>query len=593
MIFEIPENKYQEANTYQKRDCYSELDDYINNDSTKVCTIYGLRRTGKKTMMFQAMKEVGLENIGYILCENNDEYSQLCMKLNEFINQKKKVVFIDEITKISDFMTSSASLADYYSGKGTKIVITGTDSLGLNIVACGELFDRTEKIHTTYISFGEFSRLLGKTDIDEYIQYAGVLSHESKDEDRIFFNRENASRYIDSAISSNITNTFFKDKLPSSFIHKYDKLIGLHNRNVLIPIITAIVEMYSGVITKDSIDEYFKQKSYSSKYISSAMQMLSKHNIFIEKNRFNEDIEGQIVYALNSRRDINDTIDEDSISQIIDYLYDLELIMSIPLIYHNDNENAKRRGKEYVYKTDEYIYQAGMKYCQAKAVIDIIKTIDLSPKEKELLCQKIEEDVKGQILENSVDNDILHFINKEKYNIFKMIFKGEKDGEIDLVIQDKEEKLYYCFEIKNSSEICERQQEHISYKPYQDILDSNFGEKKYAVVLYRGRTIEVNSLDIIYINVEEFLLQLYYSNECNMDIIIEKCIENARSIDINLPLDKYPVDLKIEQKINEYVNKAKVALEGVSDSIFTRKEKIDKSSEQLSKQNIQYDDLGL
>jgi hypothetical protein len=42
--------------------------------------------------------------------------------------------------------------------------------------------------------------------------------------------RSTASHYIDTAISDNITNTFFNKNLPQEFIHRYDKLIGLHSQ---------------------------------------------------------------------------------------------------------------------------------------------------------------------------------------------------------------------------------------------------------------------------------------------------------------------------------------------------------------------------
>lgn len=90
MICETPIKKYNEANLYKKRDCYSQLEEYINNNNTNVCVLYGLRRTGKSTMMFQAMKDIGLDNSGYILCEDGDSYGKICQKLNEYITQEKK-----------------------------------------------------------------------------------------------------------------------------------------------------------------------------------------------------------------------------------------------------------------------------------------------------------------------------------------------------------------------------------------------------------------------------------------------------------------------------------------------------------------------
>ena len=521
MIFEIPSEKYKKANTYEKRDCFTQLIQYLKSDNTNVCSIYGLRRTGKSTMMYQAIEEVGLNRCGYILCEDKDTYGELCQNIEKYIEEGKAAIFIDEVTKISNFVTSSASLADYYAGKGSKIVITGTDSLGLSLATRGELYDRTDDIHTTYISYGEFVRLIKNTDIDDFIHFAGVLSHEENIKERPFFDRKTASHYIDTAISNNITNTFFNKKLPPSFIHRYDKLIGMHNRNTLIPVITAIVEMYSGVITKNTIDAYINQEKYSNADISSAIDLLAKNGVFLDRIEYSDNLDSQIVFAINSRQDIKGEINEEEVSQIKEYLSDLELLVKIPLIRHNAN-NPKR---EYTYETDEYIYQAGMKYCQAKAIIDVIKEsneLNLSPIEKETLCKKIEEDVKGQILEVTTFNDLQMLLDMGRYDVFKMQFVGDKDGEIDIVIYDKKEKSCFGFEIKHSSQKHEEQLKNLLHKPFQKVLESNFGKIKGLYVLYRGDTEHLDN-GVDYINVGSFLSNLYLIKEKSIENTINSC----------------------------------------------------------------------
>lgn len=84
MILTVPTKKYEEANACKKRDCYAQLMDYLHSSSTRVCALYGLRKTGKRTMMFQAMKEIGLEKSGYILCEEGDNYKDLCRVIAEY-----------------------------------------------------------------------------------------------------------------------------------------------------------------------------------------------------------------------------------------------------------------------------------------------------------------------------------------------------------------------------------------------------------------------------------------------------------------------------------------------------------------------------
>lgn len=525
MIFDISMEWYKIANALDKRDCYSDLSDYLQNDSTKVCILYGLRGTGIATMMFQAMAEAGLDNIGYILCEEGDNYQKLKQKLEEYKENGKKAVFIDEITKLSNFITSSASLADHYAGT-MKIVITGTDSLGLDLVAHGELYNRADKIHTTFVSYGEYSRLIKNADIDDFIHYAGVLSYEDKACDREFFNRKSASRYIDSVVSNNIANTFFKDYLPNNWIHRYDKFIGLHNRNRLVSAITAIVEMYSGVITKESIERYFKQEPYCNTDLSFVLKLLENHDTFIDRQIFTIDFQCQIAFALNERSGIDDLADDDTVFQIVQYLDNLDLITHIPIVRHNDDINAKKSGKEYQYETEEYICQPGIQYCQAKEIIDLIKNsndISLSPGERELICTKIENDVKGQILEIAVFTEILHFLNQERYDIFKMEFVGTQNGEFDLVIYDREKKEHYCFEIKYSDKINEQQQGHLLCEAFQEVMDRNYGARKASIVLYRGESNCSLESGIFYLNVEQFLNELYRNSYGEIEAVLQKC----------------------------------------------------------------------
>ena len=46
---------------YKKRDCYTSLKRFIDGDyDGKICILYGLRRTGKTTLLFQSISELPL-----------------------------------------------------------------------------------------------------------------------------------------------------------------------------------------------------------------------------------------------------------------------------------------------------------------------------------------------------------------------------------------------------------------------------------------------------------------------------------------------------------------------------------------------------
>ena len=74
-------------------------------------------------------------------------------------------------------------------------------------------YDRARMIHTTFIPYKEYSRLLNIDSIDEYIRYGGTLRAGELefgtviDDDASFRDDESTRKYIDTAISRKIFNT--------------------------------------------------------------------------------------------------------------------------------------------------------------------------------------------------------------------------------------------------------------------------------------------------------------------------------------------------------------------------------------------------
>ena len=132
---------------------------------------------------------------------------------------------------MDDFINTAATLSDIYSSLGMKIVLSGTDSLGFAFSSRDELFDRNIMIHTSYISFKEYSEVLGITEIDEYIEYGGTLKMENMDfsdsdydkEEVAFKDDESTRKYINTAISKNIANAILI--LCHFWIKRYSKIV--------------------------------------------------------------------------------------------------------------------------------------------------------------------------------------------------------------------------------------------------------------------------------------------------------------------------------------------------------------------------------
>lgn len=164
---------------WRRRDCFSQLTDYLYGPACdRVCLLYGLRRTGKTTLLRQAVLDMAPEDAArtaYVKATAADTMANLNRDMEQLRSLGFRYILLDEVTLIRDFIDSAALLSDVYAAQGMKIVLSGTDSLGFWFALHQELYDRARAIHTTFIPYREHSRLLGISGIDEYIRYGGTL----------------------------------------------------------------------------------------------------------------------------------------------------------------------------------------------------------------------------------------------------------------------------------------------------------------------------------------------------------------------------------------------------------------------------------
>ena len=97
----------------------SQLRDYLNapNDR-KVCCLYGLRRTGKTTMMLQEIERIGDYDKCLLLhCESGSSVMQIRKMIEAYPDSK--YIFVDEATKAQNFISTASVLSDNYAAEGT------------------------------------------------------------------------------------------------------------------------------------------------------------------------------------------------------------------------------------------------------------------------------------------------------------------------------------------------------------------------------------------------------------------------------------------------------------------------------------------
>lgn len=455
---------------YKKRECIRELRDYVFGSQTdKVFVIYGLRRTGKTTMIRQILTELPeteFRKAAFIQVRSRDTLEDIDEDLRLLETKGFKYVFIDEVTLMEDFIEGAALFSDIYASSGMKIVLSGTDSLGFAFSKEEQLYDRCIMMHTTFIPYREFEEVLGIKGIDEYIRYGGTmsLSGVNYNEDAIFASARSAEEYIDTAIAKNIQHSLKMYEYGGHF----RSLLDLYEKGELTNVINRVVENINHSFTRSVVERTFKS-----------------HDIAVTASNLLKDREEQSIQ-----------IEDYHMAQIEEYLTLLDLIMKIDL-----ESLPEVNRKESV----TVITQPGMRYAQANAIVSNLlldaKFSELSLVERQRILDRLLSEIRGRMMEDIVllETKIAHPEKK----VFKLQFAV---GEFDMVVFDPKELNCKIYEVKYSKEQVPEQSRHLKDEEKCAMTSHRYGEITGKYVIYRG---ESGSLEgIQYLNVEEYLKSL-------------------------------------------------------------------------------------
>ena len=487
---------------YGKRDCFSILQKFVTGSyDGKICILYGLRRTGKTTLLFQMLSELPIEKTAYIKVQTTDDMSRLTKDLKALFELGYRYVFIDEITLLSDFIDTAAVLSDVFSMMGMKIVVSGTDSLGFAMANRDELYDRSVTIHTSFIPFREYARLLNICSVDSYIEYGGTLKMENMSFDDpdaafdevAFRDDESTRKYIDTAISRNIQHTLKNDHYGEYF----NQLRELYEKGELTNVINRIVQHMNHRFVLRVVEDEFKSHDFGS-----AKELLL-HDLPAERATVLYDVnEKQILERLKAIIEVKEEsettvpITQEHIDKVKKYLLMLDLIVNCPERYES--------GKQ----TEHIVFsQPGMRYAIAKALVYSLMQdayfASISEADKAYITGKILDDVKGRMLEDIV---LLEVRKAAPSTMEAFKFKFDAGGEFDMVIYDKAGQNCRIYEIKHSTETNEKQTLHLRDAEKCQIIENRFGPISGKFVLYRGK--DKFAEGVQYLNVENFLCGL-------------------------------------------------------------------------------------
>lgn len=484
---------------FKKRICYKNLHEYIYGNSTdRVFILYGLRRTGKTTLIRQLIAEMSEEMLmqtAFMQINSTIDLAKLNIDLKQLSKMGYRYVFIDEVTLMNDFIDCAALFSDVYASSGMKIVLSGTDSLGFLFSEDNELYDRCFMTHTTFIPYAEFENVLGIKGIDEYIRYGGTMSLGGINYNQTgmtFATKESTAEYINSAIARNIQHSLKNYQNGEHFRN----LVELYDANELTSAINRIVEDINHRFTIEVLTKDFESSdlSLSAKNLLRDREQSNDVMYRVDKHEVTENLRKLLEIKNKSEQSVN--ITEAHKAEIKQYLDMLDLTVELETVsMTNLNKKEKRTA----------ISQPGMRYAQAEALIKTLMRDDvfrmLSLTERNYVTDRILSDVRGRMMEDIVLLETK--MAKPNCEVFKVVFAK---GEFDMVVFDPEKANCSIYEIKHSTKAVPEQYKHLADETKCEETEFRFGNITGKYVIYRGESHETNG--IRYVNVEEYLRNL-------------------------------------------------------------------------------------
>ncbi|MBQ5342695.1 MAG: AAA family ATPase [Oscillospiraceae bacterium] len=482
---------------YHRRECYSVLRDYIfGPQQDKVFVLYGLRRTGKTTMIRQIFADMNgemLKKTAFIQITAKNTLSDVNRDLRALERNGYRYVFLDEVTLMEDFIDGAAVLSDVFAASGMKIVLSGTDSLGFLFTEDQQLYDRCIMLHTTFIPYREFEQVLGIKGIDEYIRYGGTMSVGglNYNEDSPFASSANAREYVDTAIAHNIQHSLRCYQQSGHF----RKLQELYKKDELTSAINRVVEDQTHRFTVEVLTRDFSSNDLA----------LSARNLRRDRKQPNDILDKVDTKSVTKRLmdllEIRNREDQTVVpepahaEEIREYLTLLDLTQNVDIVTMPGGEKMTRT----------VIAQSGLRYAQATALIESLlldkEFIDLSITERNSIQKRIISKIMGRMMEDAVLLETK--LADPRKQVFIMQFAV---GEFDMVVFDPASSSCRIYEIKHSTEIAPEQSHHLTDEEKCRMTEHRFGTITGRYVIYRGPDTEAE--DVQYLNVERYLCSL-------------------------------------------------------------------------------------
>ena len=487
------------ASSFKKRDVFRDLKDFLYAEaSPKVGVLYGLRRTGKTTLIRQLildMKEEDFKKTAFIQADASSSLAKLNRDLRLLYEQGYRYLFLDEVTLMGDFIDGAALFSDIYAPLGMKIILSGTDSLSFYLAESEQLYDRAIFFHTTFIPYREFEDVLGIKGIDEYISYGGTMSLSGKryNEEAPFSSKKRTDEYSDSSIARNITHSlaFYQNGT------HFRALSDLYENDELVNVINRVVEDVNHRFTLEVLDKDFVSSDLAISAKNLRNDRANPNDVLdrIDKEKFTSHLKSLLEILDKDERNV--PLEEAVVSEIKEYLLALEVIVDVEVA--SISKGIKKR-----YRT--LFSQPGLRYAQAKAFAKSLLEDEefsyLDLEERKAVLERVYNEIKGRMMEEIVLLESKMALKGKE--VFELQFSS---GEFDMVIFSEESSSCEIFEIKHSKERAEEQYRHLIDPKKLEETEHRYGAIKRRAVIYRGESVTLEN-GIEYLNVEDYLKSL-------------------------------------------------------------------------------------
>lgn len=434
--------KISQVDYFSRRDAVRIIHAYTLGNSRQVLALYGLRRTGKTIAMLHAIKAIGLSKCIYIECIGECKFDDLLEVMNE---HRDKVIFVDEITNCDSFSDEASWLSSLFTECGKKVIISGTDSLRINLASHRELFDRVGIINMTYCSFYEYKKLHPDATVDSYLRTGTIQTPEA------FLSLESCNTYIQDAIIANIWNT-----MRNTLSDRFRFLLQNTNLDILSQAVCKRIDKPSADNADKVLRRMFKEAGIST---------VAKDKKIHINHSYGE--------AVGFTHNFNDDKSATGIARDVD-----NILNELHILGKVDEYNAVLGEMQY----RGILLVPGMQY---RLVTECLKHVHMDGTEDTLL---------GVILEDML---VYHTPNALKVKF--------ADGEFDMLVYDKHTHTCSIYEIKHSDKVVEDQYQYLIRDDLVRIIEPVYGKVVNRTVLYMGESLTLHN-GIYYKNIEEYLL---------------------------------------------------------------------------------------